>query len=532
MTDNTDLSVDELNTIEVAEPAFDDLNEAGAAGSMPLEGESEPVAEPVADDAVQSAVSEPGPAAEAPRLRDPVVDGIRRPPQSVESEQCVLGGILLDNNALSVVTDILEPDDFYRPDHRIIFEKMISLERNAKPIDVVTLFEELRIQKRDVEVGGLQYLISLSNATPSAANIRRYAEIVRDRSVLRRLVGVGEEIATSALAPQTGDVSELLDKAQRLVYEINERSSKGRTGFQPLGKIAGAVTEEINMLYQNRDTSDVTGIPTGFTKLDRMTAGLQGGDLIIVAGRPSMGKTAFAMNIAEHTGMQQRMPVAVFSMEMSAEALTKRLISSRGRIDAQKLRRGRLEQDDWNRFAAVVKDMDQAQFFIDDTPGLTVNEVRSRARRLAQRTGGLSLIVLDYLQLMSGSGSASASENRATEISEISRGLKSLAKEMNVPLVALSQLNRGVDARTDKRPLMSDLRESGAIEQDADVILFIYRDEVYNKDSPDNKNRAEVIIGKQRNGPTGIVNLRFDGQFTRFDNLAEDLEVPAGMDSL
>ena len=532
MTDNTDLSADELNTIEVAEPNFDDLNAAGVDEPMPLAGEPEPVAEPAADDAVQSEGAEPEPAAEAPRLRDPVVDGIRRPPQSVESEQCVLGGILLDNNALSVVTDILEPDDFYRPDHRIIFEKMIGLERNAKPIDVVTLFEELRIQKRDVEVGGLQYLISLSNATPSAANIRRYAEIVRDRSVLRRLVGVGEEIATSALAPQTGDVSELLDKAQRLVYEINERSSKGRTGFQPLGKVAGVVTEEINMLYQNRDTSDVTGIPTGFSKLDRMTAGLQGGDLIIVAGRPSMGKTAFAMNIAEHTGMQQRLPVAVFSMEMSAEALTKRLISSRGRIDAQKLRRGRLDQDDWNRFAGVVKDMDQAQFFIDDTPGLTVNEVRSRARRLAQRTGGLSLIVLDYLQLMSGSGSASSSENRATEISEISRGLKSLAKEMNVPLVALSQLNRGVDARTDKRPLMSDLRESGAIEQDADVILFIYRDEVYNKDSPDNKNRAEVIIGKQRNGPTGIVNLRFDGQFTRFDNLAEDIDVPAGMDSL
>ena len=531
MTDQTESAADELDAIAVAEPNFDDLDAGSSpaeipemAGSTAAGGNFEPVQAQEPEPEPEEPRSEP----RSSRISDPVVDGIRRPPQSIESEQCVLGGILLDNHAFSVVTDIIGADDFYRPDHRIIFEQMAELTKNAKPIDVVTVFEELRARKQDVEVGGLQYLVSLSNATPSAANIRRYAEIVRDRSILRQLVSVGEKIATSALAPQTGEVSDLLDQAQSLVYEINEKSSKGKSGFRQIGKVAEGVTQEINGLYQNQESGDVTGIPTGFVKLDRMTAGLQKGDLIIVAGRPSMGKTAFAMNIAENAGLRDGMPVAVFSMEMSAEALTKRLISSRGRIDAQKLRRGRLDDEDWGRFSQVVKDMDRASFYIDDTPGLTVNEVRSRARRLALQTGGLALIVLDYLQLMSGSGHGSSSENRATEISEISRGLKSLAKEMNVPLIALSQLNRGVDARTDKRPLMSDLRESGAIEQDADVILFIYRDEVYNKDSPDNKNRAEVIIGKQRNGPTGIVNLRFDGQFTRFDNLAEEYDIPAG----
>lgn len=456
------------------------------------------------------------------------VSSIRRPPQSIESEQAVLGGLLLDNNAFDQVADVIGPDDFYRRDHRLIFEKIQAMCIEGQPADVVTVYGALQAEGKAQEVGGLQYLNSLATGTPSAANIRRYSEIVRDRSILRQLVTAGDTISTTALAPQTENISQLLDQAQQLVFAIDEKSNKGKKGFRPLNELAANVTRELQALYQEKSREDVTGLSTGFIQLDRMTSGLQKGDLIIVAGRPSMGKTSFAMNIAEYAGMSLKMPVAVFSMEMTSEQLAKRLISSVGRIDAQKMRKARFEDSDWQHYTEVVARMNKLPFYIDDTQGLTVNEVRARARRLAKNTGPLSLIVVDYLQLMSGSARFAGTDNRAAEIAEISRGLKGLAKEMNVPVIALSQLNRGVDARTDRRPVMSDLRESGAIEQDADMILFIYRDEVYHKDTPD-KAVAEIIIGKQRNGPTGTVRMRFDGQFTRFDNLAEDVSLPPEM---
>ena len=456
------------------------------------------------------------------------VASIRRPPQSIESEQAVLGGLLLDNNAFDQVADVIGPDDFYRRDHRLIFEKIQAMCIEGQPADVVTVYGALQAEGKAQEVGGLQYLNSLATGTPSAANIRRYSEIVRDRSILRQLVTAGDTISTTALAPQTENISQLLDQAQQLVFAIDEKSNKGKKGFRPLNELAANVTRELQALYQEKSREDVTGLSTGFIQLDRMTSGLQKGDLIIVAGRPSMGKTSFAMNIAEYAGMSLKMPVAVFSMEMTSEQLAKRLISSVGRIDAQKMRKARFEDSDWQHYTEVVARMNKLPFYIDDTQGLTVNEVRARARRLAKNTGPLSLIVVDYLQLMSGSARFAGTDNRAAEIAEISRGLKGLAKEMNVPVIALSQLNRGVDARTDRRPVMSDLRESGAIEQDADMILFIYRDEVYHKDTPD-KAVAEIIIGKQRNGPTGTVRMRFDGQFTRFDNLAEDVSLPPEM---
>lgn len=456
---------------------------------------------------------------------DEEVAAVRRPPQSIESEQCVLGGLLLDNNAYDTVADILTPDDFYRHDHRIIYQTISKMLSDAKACDVVTVYGELQAIGKADEVGGMSYLNSLVNATPSAANIRRYAEIVRDRSVLRQLVTAGDQIATMALAPQVDDVSKTLDTAQALVFAIDEKSSRAKKGFRRADDLAGDLTQELERLYQLKATTDVTGLSTGFSALDRMTAGLQKGDLVIVAGRPSMGKTSFAMNMAEYAGFRDRMPVGVFSMEMSGLQIVRRLASSMGRIDAQKMRRGRLDNDDWQRYSELLQRFNDAPFYIDDTPGLTVSELRARARRLARRTGSLGLIVVDYLQLMTGSSGGSKSENRATEISEISRGLKGLAKELDVPVIALSQLNRGVDSRDNKRPVMSDLRESGAIEQDADMILFIYRDEVYNPETPD-KNVAEIIIGKQRNGPIGTVKLRFDGKYTRFDNLATGADLP------
>lgn len=459
---------------------------------------------------------------------DQDVASLRRPPQSIESEQSVLGGLMLDNAAFDLVADVLVVDDFYRRDHRVIYEKIQEMCSAGRPADIVTVYGELQAQGKAQEVGGLPYLNSLVNATPSASNIRRYAEIVRDRSILRQLISAGEGIATAALSPEGANVTQLLDAAQSAVFAIDERSSKGRSGFQALNVLAADVTRELQQIQELNSADDVTGLPTSFTKLDRMTTGLQKGDLIIVAGRPSMGKTSLAMNMAEYAGLVLRMPVAVFSMEMSSVQLAKRLICSVGRIDAQKMRRARLDDQEWSKFAETVEMMSKAPFYIDDTPALTVNELRSRARRLVRKTGPLALIVVDYLQLMQGSGSKNASENRSAELSEISRGLKSLAKELSVPVIALSQLNRSVDARPNKRPMMSDLRESGAIEQDADIIMFIYRDWVYNKDTAD-PNVAEVIIGKQRNGPTGVVQMRFDGQFTRFDNLADDADVPPGL---
>jgi replicative DNA helicase len=450
-------------------------------------------------------------------MNDPQLDAIKLPPHSVEAEQSVLGGLLLDNNAWERLADILQESDFYRHDHRLIFRHVIGLLEQGKPADAITVAEALENAGELQNVGGLAYLGALVQNTPSAANIRRYGEIVRERSVMRQLVEVGTHIAEGAYNPLGRSARQLLDEAESRVFEIAEASAKGQQGFQPIGTLLTEVVERIDTLYNRDNPSEVTGIPTGYADLDRMTSGLQPGDLVIVAGRPSMGKTAFSINIAEHVAIESGKPVAVFSMEMSGVQLVTRMIGSVGRLDQHKLRTGRLEEDDWQRLAYSVGKLNDATFFIDETPALNSLELRARARRIRRQAGdGLGLIVVDYLQLMS---SHSPGENRATEISEISRSLKALAKELHVPVIALSQLNRSLEQRPNKRPVMSDLRESGAIEQDADLILFIYRDEVYNPDSPD-KGTAEIIIGKQRNGPIGTVRLTFLGEYTRFENHA------------
>ena len=448
--------------------------------------------------------------------QDPQLESLKVPPHSVEAEQSVLGGLLLDNAAWDRIADFLSQGDFYRYDHRIIFEHIGRLIASTRPADVVTVYEALTTSVKAEEVGGLAYLNALAQNTPSAANIRRYAEIVRDRAVLRRLVSVADEISADAFNPQGKEVRQLLDEAESKVFSIAEEGARGNQGFLEIGPLLTQVVERIDTLYHTANPSDVTGTPTGFVDLDRMTSGMHGGELIIVAGRPSMGKTAFSMNIGEYVAVEYGLPVAVFSMEMPGTQLTMRMLGSIGRLDQHRMRTGRLTDEDWPKLTHAVQKMSEAQLFIDETGGLNPMELRSRARRLARQCGKLGLIIVDYLQLMSGS---SAGENRATEISEISRSLKSLAKELDVPVIALSQLNRGLEQRPNKRPVMSDLRESGAIEQDAEVILFIYRDEVYNPDSPD-KGTAEIIIGKQRNGPIGPVRLTFLGQYTKFDNFA------------
>lgn len=448
------------------------------------------------------------------RSSDPQLDYLRVPPHSVEAEQSVLGGLLLDNSAFDRVTDILADDDFYRFDHKIIWQHITRLISLARPADVVTVNESLSSAGKAEEVGGLAYLNALAHNTPSAANIRRYAEIVRERSMLRKLVSVADEIAAGAFNPQGKEARQLLDEAESRVFQIAQEGARGTNGFQEIQPLLSQVVERIDELYHREGDSDVTGVPTGFSDLDRMTSGLQPGDLVIVAGRPSMGKTSFSMNIGEHVAIEQGLPVAVFSMEMGAVQLAMRMLGSVGMLDQHRMRTGKLTADDWPRLTHAVQQVQEAQIYIDETPALSAMEVRARARRLARQCGQLGLIIIDYMQLMSAS---SAGENRATEISEISRSLKGLAKELQCPLIALSQLNRSLEQRPNKRPVMSDLRESGAIEQDADVILFIYRDEVYNPDSPD-KGTAEIIIGKQRNGPIGTVRLTFQGSSTRFLN--------------
>ncbi|MGO4302473.1 MULTISPECIES: replicative DNA helicase [unclassified Cupriavidus] len=447
---------------------------------------------------------------------DPQLDSLKVPPHSIEAEQSVLGGLLLDNAAWDRIADFLSEADFYRFDHRLIFQSIARLISATKPADVITVYEMLQVAGKAEEVGGLAYLNSLAQNTPSAANIRRYAEIVRERSVLRKLVTVADDIASAAFAPKGREVRELLDEAESKVFAIAEEGSRGQKGFQEIQPLLTQVVERIDELYHRDNSSDVTGVPTGFIDLDRMTSGMQPGDLVIVAGRPSMGKTAFSLNIGEHVAVEQGLPVAVFSMEMAGVQLAMRMLGSVGRLDQHRLRTGRLLDEDWPRLTHSIQRMNDAQLFIDETPALNPMELRARSRRLARQCGQLGLIIIDYLQLMSGSGGG---ENRATEISEISRSLKGLAKELNCPVIALSQLNRSLEQRPNKRPVMSDLRESGAIEQDADVILFIYRDEVYNPDSQD-KGTAEIIIGKQRNGPIGTVRLTFLGQFTKFDNFS------------
>ncbi|HRQ58163.1 MAG TPA: replicative DNA helicase [Azoarcus taiwanensis] len=447
---------------------------------------------------------------------DSEVAAIRLPPHSIEAEQSLIGGILLDNAAWERIADLVGDADFYRDDHRRIYQHIARLIDAGKPADVVTVFESLEKHNEAEQAGGLAYLAEIANSTPSAANIRRYAEIVRERAILRKMVAVGDEIAASALNPSGRDAKALLDEAEARVFEIAEAGARHASGFVSIQPILKQVVDRVQELYDRDNPHDVTGVPTGLVDLDEKTSGLQPSDMIILAGRPAMGKTTLALNIAEHVAVDCRLPVAIFSMEMPGTQLAMRFISSLGRIDQQKLRTGRLGDEDWQRLTAAMGKLYDAPLFIDETPGLNPIDLRARARRLSRQCGKLGLIVIDYLQLMTSSREG---DNRASELSEISRSVKSLAKELHVPIIALSQLNRSLEQRPNKRPVMSDLRESGAIEQDADIIMFIYRDEVYNPDSPD-KGSAELIIGKHRNGPTGMVRMTFIGECTRFENFA------------
>ena len=444
------------------------------------------------------------------------LDRLKLPPHSLEAEQSVLGGLMLDNDAADKIGDVISAEDFYSDAHRIVYRQIVQLIADGKPADVVTASEALASTQKLDYVGGLAYLGALAQNVPTAANIRHYAAIVRERSILRQLASTATEIAESAFNPLGRNAKMVLDEAEAKILHIAEQGSRGAQNFQIIGKLLANVVERIETLYNRDDPSDVTGVPTGFADLDRMTSGFQPGDLVVVAGRPSMGKTALALNIGESVALNTGMPVAVFSMEMGASQLAMRLIGSVGRLDQHKLRTGRLQPDDWDKLSAALGRLNEAPILIDETPALNAIEVRSRARRLMKQYGKLGLVIVDYLQLMQAS---TQGENRATEISEISRAMKSLAKELQVPVVALSQLNRSLEQRPNKRPVMSDLRESGAIEQDADVILFIYRDEVYNAETQD-KGVAEIIISKQRNGPIGTVFLTFLGEFTRFENRA------------
>ncbi|KFF49559.1 MULTISPECIES: replicative DNA helicase [Salinicola] len=441
---------------------------------------------------------------------------LKLPPHSLEAEQSVLGGLMLDNSSWDTVSERLVADDFYRQEHRLTYNAMAELAEATQPLDVVTLSEALERRDQLESVGGLAYLAELARNTPSAGNIRAYADIVRERATLRKLIQASRQIADSAYSPDGRASDELVNEAERLVFQISESRPKfgGPQGMsQLLTKAVDRIDELFNMKGQ------MTGISTGFRDLDEMTSGLQPSDLVIIAGRPSMGKTTFAMNLVEHAVVAGDKPVIVFSMEMPAESLMLRMLSSLGRIDQTRVRTGQLEDEDWPRLTSAVNLLKDKQLFIDDTPALSPNELRSRVRRIAREHGNIGLVMIDYLQLMQVPG---LSENRTAEISEISRSLKGVAKEFNCPVVSLSQLNRSLEQRPNKRPVMSDLRESGAIEQDADVIAFVYRDEVYNSDNPDNKGLAELIIGKQRNGPIGTVHMAFIGKYTRFEDLAPD----------
>ncbi|MEO6624714.1 MAG: replicative DNA helicase [Burkholderiaceae bacterium] len=458
--------------------------------------------------AVLSAIDDYGP--------DRQVAQLRIPPHSIEAESSVLGGLLLDNGAWDRVSDLLSDADFYRYEHRLVFGAAGSLINASRPADVITVFEQLQSQGKADEVGGLSYLNSLAQYVPSAGNIRRYAEIVRERSILRKLVSASDEIATNAFNPQGRPVADIVDEAEQKIFNIGEQGSRMKQGFQPMETLVVSLLDRVQEMADN--PNDVTGVPTGFYDLDRITAGLQGGDLIVLAARPSMGKTALAINIAEHVALNEGLPVAVFSMEMGAAQLAVRIVGSIGRIDQSHLRTGRLTDEEWPRLSEAIEKLRNISLHIDESAGLTSSQLRANARRLARQCGQLGLIVVDYLQLMSGS--STSEENRATELGEISRGLKMLAKELKCPVLALSQLNRSVETRPDKRPMMSDLRESGAIEQDADIIMFIYRDDYYTKEASKEPGVAEVIIAKQRNGPTGVIKLAFLKPITKFESLA------------
>ena len=449
--------------------------------------------------------------------RDRQIAQLRIPPHSIEAESSVLGGLLLDNNAWDRVGDLLVDSDFYRYEHRLIYAAVGGLINGSRPADVITVYERLQGFGKAEEIGGLTYLNALAQYVPSASNIRRYAEIVRERAILRKLVSASDEIATAAFNTQGKAVDKILDDAEQKIFNIGEEGSRMKQGFQGMDSLVVQLLDRVQEMADN--PNDITGVPTGFYDLDRLTSGFQAGDMIVLAARPSMGKTALAINIAEHVALNEELPVAVFSMEMGASQLAVRIVGSIGRIDQGHLRTGKLTDDEWPRLTEAIEKLRNVSLHIDETPGLTVSELRANARRLARQCGGkLGLIVVDYLQLMSVSSSMSE-ENRATAVGEISRGLKMLAKELQCPVIALSQLSRGVEARTDKRPMMSDLRESGAIEQDADVIMFIYRDDYYNKDSKE-PGVAEIIISKQRNGPTGTIKLAFLKPLTKFESLA------------
>jgi len=446
-----------------------------------------------------------------PQERVSELANIKTPPHSLEAEQAVLGGLILDNTAWERIADLINEKDFYRNEHRIIFKVLNDLSRRNQPFDLVTITDTLKNLKQLEEIGGEVYLFTLAKNTPTAANITAYANIIRERAILRNLINTSSEIIDMAFNPEDRDSKTLLDEAESKIFKIAENRTRG-SGPVDISNLLAKVADRIDTLFHS--DANLTGLPTGFEDLDEQTSGLQEGDLVVVAGRPSMGKTTFAMNIVEHAAIKSKKPILVFSMEMPGESLAMRMMSSLGRIDQHKVRTGKLHDEDWPRLTSAVSMLSEAPLFIDDTPSMSPVELRARARRLARTQGQLGLIVIDYLQLMHVPGFR---ENRTAEITEISRSLKALAKELHVPVVALSQLNRSLEQRGDKRPVMSDLRESGAIEQDADIILFIYRDEVYNEESPD-KNIAEIIIAKQRNGPIGKVRLTFLGQYTRFEN--------------
>ena len=438
----------------------------------------------------------------------------RIPPQNLEAEQSVLGAVLLDNSAAFTAMEHIKTDDFYFTSHRQIFESMAELAEKNHPIDILTLTEHLKKTDRLDAAGGAAYVASLSNVVPSTANIVHYAKIVREKATLRKLIHTASEIIQRGHEPG-GDAEVLLDEAERTILEIGQ--GRGNQGFIALKDALKRTFRTLESLAEKR--SAVTGVPTGFTELDKMTSGLQPGDLVIIAGRPSMGKTAFAVNIAENAAMhaEHGTPTAIFSLEMGTDQLVMRMLTSQGRVDAQKLRSGYASQHDLNNLVKAADKLSRAPIYIDDTANITIMEMRAKARRL-QAEHGVGMIVVDYLQLMRGRAGSGREISREQEIAEISRGLKALAKELKVPVVALSQLNRSLESRNDKRPMASDLRESGSLEQDADVIMFVYRDEVYNKET-DERGIAEIIIGKQRNGPIGTVKTRFFHEFTRFENL-------------
>lgn len=450
------------------------------------------------------------------KIPDAQVDAIKVPPHSLEAEQSVIGGLLLDNERWDTVSEHVMTQDFYSRPHRLIFDGVKSILEAGKPLDLITLSEYLEQREQLEDVGGFAYLADLAKNTPSAANINAYAEIVAERALVRNLIGVANEIADAGYDPQGRNAEDLLDLAESKVFAIAEARTSENEGPKNVDSILERTLERIELLYKTPQDG-VTGVNTGFTDLNKKTAGLQGSDLIIVAARPSMGKTTFAMNLCENAAMEQDKPVLIFSLEMPAEQIMMRMLASLSRVDQTKIRTGQLDDEDWARISSTMGIlMEKKNMYIDDSSGLTLTEVRSRARRIAREHGGLSLIMVDYLQLMRV---PALTDNRTLEIAEISRSLKALAKELNVPVVALSQLNRSLEQRADKRPVNSDLRESGSIEQDADLIMFIYRDEVYHPDSP-LKGTAEIIIGKQRNGPIGSVRLTFQGHYSRFDNYA------------